>query len=131
MAAKNPKNLRVHDEIVAEEIARDADFRVEWQRLALAREVAAELVRFRSENGLSQRALADCLGVSQPRVAKIESGEHNPGIDTLVSISRATGLEFVIDIAPVKQTPRLVTKSVRDRRPTYVEGEVSVIAAVS
>lgn len=131
MAAKNPKNLRVHDEIVAEEIARDADFRVEWQRLALAREVAAELVRFRSENGLSQRALADRLGVSQPRVAKIESGEHNPDIDTLVSISRATGLEFVIDIAPVKQTPRLVTKSVRDRRPTYVEGEVSVIAAVS
>lgn len=131
MAAKNPKNLRVHDEIVAEEIARDADFRVEWQRLALAREVAAELVRFRSENGLSQRALADRLGVSQPRVAKIESGEHNPDIDTLVSISRATGLEFVIDIAPAKQTPRLVTKSVRDRRPTYVEGEVSVIAAVS
>lgn len=91
--------------------------------------MAAELVRHRSENGLSQRALADRLGVSQPCVARLESGEHNPDLDTLVNVSRATGLEFVIDIAPAEQTPRLVTKQVRDRRPTYVEGEVSVIAA--
>jgi hypothetical protein len=36
----------------------------------------------------------------------------------------------VIDIAPAERTPTLVTKKVRDRRPTYVEDEVSVIAAV-
>ncbi len=129
MAAKNRSRLTAHDEILTTEIDRDPDFRAEWQRLALAREVAAELVRHRSENDLSQRALADRLGVSQPRVAKLESGEHNPDLDTLVNISRATGLEFVIDIAPAEETPRLVTKKVRDRRPAYVEDEVSVVAA--
>ena len=122
--------LKTHDEVLAQELDRDPDFRAEWQRLGLAREVAAELVRHRSENGLSQREFAERLGVSQPRVAKLESGEHNPDVNTLVNISRATGLEFVIDIAPADQTPMLVSKKVRDRRPTYVEDDVSVIAAV-
>lgn len=131
MATRKLNNLKAHDEVLAEELDRDPGFRAEWQRLALAREVAAELVRYRTENGLSQRGFADRLGVSQPRVAKLESGEHNPDVDTLINISRATGLEFVIDIAPAEQTPRLVTKKVRDRRPTYVEDAVSVIAAIS
>jgi len=131
MTAKKNKKLKTHGELVAEEMNLDSNFRVEWQRLALAREIAAELVRFRSENELSQRDLAERLGVSQPRVAKLESGEHNPDVDTLVSISRATGLEFVIDIAPSDRRPTLVTKKVRDRQPTYVEGDISVIAAVS
>lgn len=130
MATKKLSKLKTQGEAVAEEIARDPTFRAEWERLALAREVAAELIRHRSENDLSQRALAERLGVSQPRVAKLESGEHNPDIDTLVRISRATGLEFAIDIGPAKRTPRLVTKKVGERRPTYVEDGVSVRAAV-
>ncbi|MGH2954261.1 MAG: helix-turn-helix domain-containing protein [Thermoanaerobaculia bacterium] len=130
MATKQISKLKTHGEVLAEEITRDEDFRAEWERLALAREVAAELVRYRSQNDLSQRALAERLGVSQPRVAKLESGEHNPDVDTLVRISRATGLEFAIDIAPTHRTPKLVTKQVRDRRSTYVDDGVSVIAAV-
>lgn len=118
-----PKDLR------SEEISQDASFGTEWERLALARMLAAELVRYRSENGISQRALAARLDVSQPRVAKLESGEHNPDVDTLVNISRATGLEFVIDIAPAKQTPKLVIKRVRDGHEAFVQGDVSVIAA--
>lgn len=129
MAKKRTGKLKTHGEVVAEEITRDPDFRAEWQRLAVAREVAAEVIRYRAENNLSQRALAERLGVSQPRVVKLESGEHNPDVDTLVKISRATGLEFVIDIAPSARTPKLVTKAVRDRGPTYAEGDVSVIAA--
>lgn len=130
MPASNPKSPKTHGEVVAEEIHKDPEFHAEWERHALAREVAAELVRYRSEQGLSQRALAEHLGVSQPRVAKLESGEHNPDLGTLVRISRATGLEFAIDIAPVDRTPKLVTKSVRDRQSTYVEDGVSVIAAI-
>jgi transcriptional regulator with XRE-family HTH domain len=130
-SAVRPLYRRFGDLLVILAIARKSDFRAEWQRLALAREIAAELVRYRSENDLSQRGLADRLSVSQPRVAKQESGEHNPDVDTLVSLARATGLEFVIDIAPAQHTPTLVTKKVRDKRPTLVEDDVSVIAAVT
>ena len=59
---------------------------MEWERLALARMVAARLVGYRSDNGLSQRELAGRLGVSQPRVVELESGEKNPQGSTLVKI---------------------------------------------
>src|SRR6266576_4837555 len=103
------------DALVTEEQLAAPSFRAEWQRLSPAREFAATLLRYRAEHKLSQRALAERLGVSQPRIVKLESGEHNPDVDTLVNISRATGLEFVIDISPAKRKPRLVTNSVREK----------------
>jgi DNA-binding XRE family transcriptional regulator len=127
---KRPINqLKTFGAVVAEEQVRDHEFRAEWQRLTLAREVAAQLIRFRAEHGLSQRALAAKLGVSQPRVAALESGEHNPSVDTLIDISRATGLEFAFDVAPAQKGARLVTKGVRDRHSAVVHDDVSVVAA--
>jgi transcriptional regulator with XRE-family HTH domain len=81
--------------------------------------VAARLIAYRSENGLSQRELAKRLGVSQPRVVKLESGEKNPQIETLVKIAAKAGLEFAIDIAPIGQEPKLVGKAVKDT-PAYI-----------
>lgn len=125
----HPHDLKTHGELVAEEMVSDPDFAAEWQRLALAREVAAELIRYRSENGLSQRALAELLGVRQPRIVDLESGERNPRIETLIDISRKTGLEFAIDIAPAAQQPKLVTKRMRDSRPAHIHDDVSVVVA--
>jgi DNA-binding XRE family transcriptional regulator len=122
-------DLKSHGEVVAEAMAADPAFAAEWQRLALAREVAAELIRYRSDNGLNQRQLAELLGVRQPRIADLESGERNPRMETLIEISRKTGLEFAIDIAPAEQPPRLVTKRMRDSRPAHVHDDVSVVVA--
>lgn len=52
----------------------------EQQRLAPARELVATLLRYRAEHKLSQKALAKKLGLSQPSVVKLESGEHNPEV---------------------------------------------------
>jgi predicted transcriptional regulator len=121
--------LKTFEEILEEQFAADPEFREEWERLVLARQVANELIRFRSMNNLSQRGLARLLGVSQPRVAELESGEKNPTIETLVQLSRATSLEFAIDIAPADREPKLVVKRVRDRRATSVHSDVSVLVA--
>lgn len=77
---------------------------------------------------LSQRALAKLLGVSQPRVVELESGEKNPRVETLVKIAAATGLEFAIDIAPAGQEPRLVGKAVKDS-PAHVYAGASLLVA--
>ena len=87
-----------------------------------------QLIRYRSEHGLSQRALASELGVSQPRVVELESGEKNPTFDTLVKIAAVTGAEFAIDIAPQGAVPRLVGKTVKDT-PAHVYGGASVLVA--
>lgn len=129
MARRSLKNLKTHGEVIAEELNTDADFRADWQRLALARAVAAEVIRYRAQNALSQRALAQLLGVSQPRVVALESGEHNPTIDTLIAISRITGIEFAIDVAPAAQQPKLFTKSARESSAMHVHDDVSVLVA--
>lgn len=128
MAKRDLKNLPNHDELLAAELAADPEFADAWERLAVARLVATELVRYRSQHGLSQRALAAQLGVSQPRVVELESGEKNPTFDTLVKIAAVTGSEFAIDIAPQGTAPRLVGKAVRDT-PAHVYGGASLLVA--
>jgi DNA-binding XRE family transcriptional regulator len=125
-----PTGKQARDELLSAELAADPEFAAEWERLSLARMVAARLVGFRSDNGLSQRALAELLGVSQPRVVELESGEKNPQVETLVKISAATGLEFAIYIVPVGQAPKLVGKAVT-RGGAHVYAGASVLVASS
>jgi ribosome-binding protein aMBF1 (putative translation factor) len=117
--------------LLVEEMARDPEFREEWERTALARLVAVQLIKYRAVNKLSQRALAERLGKKQPYVARLESGETNPDLETLVSISRALGIEFVIDIAPAAKTPTFVTKEVAAEHTTTRRSGVSVVVAAS
>lgn len=121
---------RNFDAVVAEEQLADPSFKAEWQRLAPAREFAATLLRYRSEHKLSQRALAKKLGVSQPRVVKLESGEHNPDVDTIINAVRRLGVEFVLDVAPTSRKPALVTARAQ-KRGAIAHDDVSVVAASS
>ena len=120
-----------YETLIAEEMARDPEFREEWEQTALARLVAAQLIKYRATNKLSQRALAEKLGKKQPYVARLESGETNPDLETLVNISRALGIEFVIDIAPAAKTPTLVTKEVAAEHATTRRNGVSMVVAAS
>lgn len=119
---------KTFDALVAEEQLADPSFKAEWQRLAPAREFAATLLRYRAKHRLSQRALAKELGVSQPRVVKLESGEHNPEIDTIINTVRRLGIEFVLDVAPTARKPTLVTARAQ-KRGAIDHDEVSVVAA--
>jgi len=123
------RDLKSHGTIVAELINSDPNFRQEWERTALGRLVAAQLIEYRADHGLSQRALATRLGRSQPYIAKLESGEVNPDLDTLVGLSRALNIEFVIDVAPATRQPRLVTRSVAKQHVAHERDGVSVVMA--
>lgn len=121
---------KTFDALLAEEQLADPDFRAEWQRLAPAREFSATLLRYRAEHKLSQRALAQKLGVSQPRVVKLESGEHNPEVDTIINAVRRLGIEFVLDVAPAGRKPALVTARAR-KSGAIAHDEVTVVTASS
>jgi DNA-binding XRE family transcriptional regulator len=121
-----------HGELIATTLNADPDFRAEWERLAPARKLAVELIRYRSEHQLTQTALATRLGVSQPRVAKLESGEHNPDFDTIAHIVEVTDIEFCFDFVPAGRESKLTTKRAREQGTagTRYKG-VSVIAAAA
>jgi transcriptional regulator with XRE-family HTH domain len=123
-----PNEPKTFEQLIAAEERADPSFRAEWQRLAPARELATALLRYRAEHGLSQRALAKKLGVSQPRVAKLESAEHNPDLDTIINAVRQLGVEFVIDVAPTDRPPAFLNAKAR-KRGVIAYDDVTVLAA--
>ena len=96
-----------HDEVLAELLATNSAFRAEFERAKLASAVALAVFTYRTDRGLSQRALADMLGMRQPQVARIEAGEVNPTMDTLTRLSKALGLHVTIDITTDDPRPDL------------------------
>ena len=123
--------MKSHETLLAEEMSRDPDFRERWEQTALARFVAVQLIKYRAANKLSQRALAERLGKKQPYVARLEAGETNPDLETLVNISRALGIEFVIDITPPAKTATLVAREVAAEHATMRRSGVSVVVAAA
>ncbi len=92
-------DLASADEVKAEAL-RNPAVRAEWDRTAVARELASRVVHYRAEHGLSQAALGAKLGVSQPYVARLESGDQSPTLATLARLAQRLGLEFHIDVTP-------------------------------
>lgn len=121
-----------HGEVLAEHLADDPALRKEWERTALARAVAVQLIAYRAENKLSQAALAERLGMTQPAVARLESGEHNPSFPTLLRLSEALAVELTIDITPRGREPLLIRQRARANAvEAYEGGGCSVVVAVA
>ncbi len=108
--------MRTNDELIAEQLRTDPEFRAEWERTALARAVAVAIVRYRTEHDLSQRELAQRLCMKQPQVARLELGEVNPSMDTLMRVSSRLGIEFTIDVRPAGAPARNMTRRAQARR---------------
>jgi DNA-binding XRE family transcriptional regulator len=116
-------------ELVDAELNSNDDVQRAWLRLAPARQFAVMLIGYRTDHGLSQRALAEKLGVSQPRIAKMESGEQNPDFETIVATVEQLGTEFVLNVGPVQYEAKLVTKGAKTSGAVARHGNVSVVTA--
>ena len=82
--------------------------------------VEDDLVALRESAGVSQHTLAKRLGVSQPAIAKLESGKaKNIGIMTIARYAAALGGQLrVVIIKPSTRSPRM--GAVRRRARTRV-----------
>jgi len=106
-------------EILDEEL-QDPEVQKEWDRTQLAAKVSNWLLRYRIENDLTQAELAEMLGWQQPIVARLESGDREPSIETLHRLAERLGTTATIAIRPegveVHFTkPRAVAKESRRR----------------
>jgi transcriptional regulator with XRE-family HTH domain len=92
-------DLKSIDQIVEERRETDLEFAAEWDRATFAREVAAAVIRYRADRGITQQILADETGLKQSAVGRLELGEQAPSLQTLAKLTKATGLRFRLDIA--------------------------------
>lgn len=126
----NLNDMKSNEQVLADEMNNPA-FRAEWDRTAMARAIALKVLTYRTEQHLSQRALAAKLGMTQPQIARIEAGEHNPTIDTLARIAQALEIEFAIDVRPSARESKFINKraQARDAIASYVTGYATVLLA--
>jgi len=66
---------------------------------------AITLTKARNSLNLTQKSLADKLGISQPYVAKLEGGEANPTLGRIGSLLAAIHLRLVTGTASLKPEP--------------------------
>jgi transcriptional regulator with XRE-family HTH domain len=121
-------------EAVLSDQLQDPEVRAHWERSAPARAVALRLVAYRVEHGLSQSQLGRLVGMSQPAIARLESGDHSPTFETLVRLAEALDIEFLVDIKPKRRRTSWVARTaeqatVIERVTTSKGGEVLVAAS--
>ncbi|MDD3894778.1 MAG: helix-turn-helix transcriptional regulator [Syntrophomonadaceae bacterium] len=65
--------------------------------------ISTALFDYRLKHDLSQKKLAERLGVTQPMVAKLESGDYNYTIEQLWKIAGKLGFKFNIEFKELEQ----------------------------
>lgn len=80
-----------------EELRRnDPELQSEYERQAPRFRALTALIALRQELRVSQSELARRMGVTQPVIAKLESGQDNVKIDTLARAAAALGRELEV-----------------------------------
>jgi ribosome-binding protein aMBF1 (putative translation factor) len=92
-------DLKSADQVAAEEL-RDPEVAAEFERTAVAEQVALLVTTYRAGHGLTQTGLAKMLGMHQPAIARLEAGSHEPSLATLARLSSALGITLDVHIAP-------------------------------
>lgn len=64
-----------------------------------------ELVKARKEQGISQRQLAEMSDVKQPQIARMERGDANPQLETLLKVLAPLGMTLAI--VPMQRTAQM------------------------
>jgi transcriptional regulator with XRE-family HTH domain len=64
--------------------------------------VGMTLYKIRKQMNLTQKELSDKLGISQPYIAKLESGEANPTVSSVGEILAVLGFMLITDSIPMK-----------------------------
>lgn len=80
--------------------ARDPEYRKALQSLLPYERIARLVIGMRLELGLSQDDLARRVGTSASAIARLESGQHRPSVETLRRVAGALDSELIIGFRP-------------------------------
>jgi ribosome-binding protein aMBF1 (putative translation factor) len=80
---------------------KDIEFAKSYGSECAKSEYGLVLFHARQAANLTQKELADKLGVKQPYIAQVESGETNPTLDALGRMLAVLGLKIIMNTEPI------------------------------
>ena len=72
----------------------------DWDEINLKVKIVGEIINARREENLTQQALEKLCGVKQPMLARIESGDTDPQLSTILKILRPLGKTLAVVNVP-------------------------------
>ena len=82
---------------VETELLRDPETKAEFEALRPYYEVVSQIIKARTEQGLTQEDLAVRTGLQRSNISRLESGNYNPSLDLLSRVAKGLGLELHIE----------------------------------
>ena len=86
-------NFREH----LNEQLKDPEFAKEYRALEPEYEIIKQIIKARSEQNITQKELADKIGIKQSNISRLESGNYNPSLDFLKKVATGLGKELHIE----------------------------------
>lgn len=89
------------DEARQRRAATNPEHRSAYEALAVARQVARQVIEYRMDHGLTERQLAISAGCHILQVGRIESGRHTPTMEVLQRFAGAMGKQLSVSFVDV------------------------------
>jgi len=72
-----------------EELFESEDVKEEYDKLNVIYEIKKQIIRYRIENDLTQKELADKIGTKQSAISRLENDDYNPSVEFLDKVAKA------------------------------------------
>ncbi len=92
---------RLHSDAMRERAAKSPAYRAALEELMPYDRIARKIVRLRMDQDFSQEELARRVGTSPSAIARLESGQHRPSVETLRRVAKAFDRTLVVEFAPL------------------------------
>ncbi|MGI6790865.1 helix-turn-helix domain-containing protein [Aminivibrio sp.] len=89
--------MRDFEEFLKEQME-NPEFREEYEALAPRYAIIRQLIQERIKGNLSQKELAEKIGVTQSNISRLESGSYNPSLAFLQKIAKGLGKELHLEL---------------------------------
>lgn len=95
-----------HSDYIAERESQDPEFAKAREELKPEYEFRRAMIGARLAAGLTQKELAERMDTTQSAIARLESGNQTPTLDTLFKLAAALSVDFTITPdEPIKVNP--------------------------
>ncbi|HKL75332.1 MAG: helix-turn-helix transcriptional regulator [Halanaerobiales bacterium] len=84
-----------HNE-VKKTLMQNPDVKKEYNDLDVMYEIKKQIIKYRIENNLSQKELAEKIGTKQSAISRLENDDYNPSIEFLDKVANALGKKLEI-----------------------------------
>lgn len=68
-------------------------------------EIRSQIIRIRTDLGLTQKELAEKAGLTQANISKIEKGITHPTLDTLLKLANGLDMKLSVNLIPFEGGP--------------------------